>query len=125
MSTKERLALAWDKLNALCPRLDQMTHHELNLAIVEIEQDLAEGRRLIVIGGHRPVYAIGIEIEPGEFGMMHGPTPDLKEMLSVVPFGDDAGKYVILRYEEGQGDLKSYVSYHWSLDQKAWEHDSD
>ncbi len=35
--------------------------------------------------GERPLYAIGVEYRPGEMGMTHGPTPNLEEMLAVIP----------------------------------------
>lgn len=116
MTTKKQLFIVWDRLKKLGTTIDTLSHHELNLELVEIEQHLAEARRLIQVGGHKPVYAIGIEHEPGEFGMTHGPTPDLKEMLAVVPFGDHPGKNHILRFE---GEVP-YVEFVWSSTKEKW-----
>ena len=48
--------------------------------------EVPEGSTLgLVIGPKFDTYAIGIEHEPGSFGMTHGPTRYLGEMLSVSP----------------------------------------
>jgi len=116
MTTKQQLALAWDQLKNLGGKMNSLTHHELNLELVEIEQKIAEARRLIIIGGFKPVYAIGIEVSDGEFGFTHGPTPDLKELLSVIPFGQNLEKNHILRFE---ADI-SFVEFVWSGTQEQW-----
>ena len=116
MTTKKQLALAWDQLKNLARKMNSLTHHELNLELVEIEQKIAEARRLIQIGGHKPVYAIGIEISNGEFGFTHGPNPDLKEMLSVIPFGEHASETHILRFE----GTTPFVEFVWNTAKGEW-----
>lgn len=116
MTTKQQLSLAWDQLNKLAPKLNSLSHHELGLELVEIEQKIAEARRLIQTGGFKPVYAIGIEVSNGEFGFTHGPTPDLKEMLSVIPFGEDQEKNHILRFE----GTTPFVEFVWNSARGQW-----
>jgi hypothetical protein len=116
MTTKNKLAHAWDQLKKLGANIDKLSHHELNLELVEIEQHIAEARRLIMVGGHAPIYAIGIEISDGEFGFTHGPTPDLKELLTVIPFGNEVEKNHILRFE---ADVP-FVDFVWSGTQEQW-----
>lgn len=116
MTTKQRLALVWNQLSAVAKNLSTLTAHELELQIIEMEQGLAEARRLIHIGGFTPVYAVGIEHEPGSYGMTHGPTPDLKEMLSVIPFGEDTEKYCLFRFE---GE-KQILTHRWATELKRW-----
>lgn len=115
MTTKQQLSLAWDQLKNLAGKMNELSHHELNLELVEIEQKIAEARRLIQIGGHKPVYAIGIKVAGGEFGFTHGPTPDLKKMLSVIPFDHPECSH-ILRFE-GTVPIVEYV---WSTSQGQW-----
>ncbi len=48
--------------------------------------EIPEGSHLeIRIGLVSDMYAIGIEHEPGSYGMTHGPHPELGEMLAVPP----------------------------------------
>lgn len=119
-TSKQQLALAWDQLKNLGGKMNDLSHHELNLELVEIEQKIAEARRLILVGGFKPVYSIGIEVDNGEFAFTHGPTPDLKEMLSVIPFGsdptDDLEKHHILRFE----GTTPFVEFVWSTPRGQW-----
>ena len=120
-TTKQQLMLAWEQLNKLAPRLNDLSHYELNLELVEIEQRIAEARRLIQVGGFKPVYAIGIKIEDGEFGFTHGPTPDLKLMLSVIPFGDNPERNHILRFE----GTVPFVEFVWNTTKGQWVKETD
>ena len=120
MTTKKKLSQAWDQLKNLAGKMNDLSHHELNLELVEIEQHIAEARRLIMVGGHKLVYAIGIEVSDGEFGFTHGPTPDLKELLSVIPFGsdptEDLEKNHILRFE----GTEPFVEFVWNSKSGQW-----
>lgn len=116
MTTKQQLYLAWEQLKQLGPKMNSLSHHELSLELVEIEQKIAEARRIINLGGFKPVYAIGIEVSNGEFGFTHGPTPDLKEMLSVIPFGETPEHTYILRFE----GTVPFVEFVWSPAQGQW-----
>jgi hypothetical protein len=117
MTTKQQLKLAWDKLNALAKDFSAHTADSLTLELVEIEQMVAEARRLVQTGGFGPVYAVGIEVTPGEYGMMHGPTPNLQEMLSVIPVGPHNEKFCLFRFENHEPVL----THRWSIQKDGWE----
>lgn len=116
MTTKQRLKLAWDQLSDIAKNYSDLTPAMITLLIIEAEQYLAEARRLVYTGGFTPVYAIGIEHQPREFGMTNGPTPDLKEMLSFIPIDIDADKYCLFRFE---GE-KNVLTHRWSIQLGRW-----
>jgi hypothetical protein len=67
-------------------------------------------------GGDDPpkqkVYAIGTETSPGAFGMHHGPTPNLKEMLDVYGVDND----VLFEFVGEQSE----PLYGWDSKAKQW-----
>lgn len=59
---------------------------------------------------HNDAYAIGYEHRPNEFGMAYGPTPNLDEMLEVMP-GDDECAACLFRFDETNGTEE--IIYRW------------
>jgi hypothetical protein len=57
-------------------------------------------------------YGIGIEHHPNEFGMTHGPVPNIDELLKVVPFDN---KTRIIRFNENHTEDVIYIwnENHW------------
>jgi hypothetical protein len=61
------------------------------------------------LGGVAVLYAVGVESAPNQFGMFHGPTPNLQEMLHVDPTIGHADRqlpedprFFIFQLENGQ-----------------------
>jgi hypothetical protein len=57
-------------------------------------------------------YGIGIEDASGNFGMTHGPTPELQKLLEVVP------KFPLSKILE-LGE-QNRVIFNWNSDEKKW-----
>jgi len=61
------------------------------------------------------LYGIGIEHSPGEFGMTHGPSPDLEALLQIQ--GEEG--HCVIQFRGGSEDYKSDVVRRWQND--GWE----
>jgi hypothetical protein len=61
-------------------------------------------------------YGIGIEHRPNEFGMTHGPIPNIDELLEVAPFDNKAR---IIRFNENYTEDIIYI---WNENRwESWE----
>jgi len=62
-----------------------------------------------------PMFAVGVEKSPGEFGMTAGPFREMEDALETVP-GDEvsAGPVYVLRTPAGE---RLFV---WDADEAAW-----
>lgn len=69
-----------------------------------------------VVDDDKPMvtYAIGIQQAPGSFGMTHGPTPDLSEMLHTI---GEKQACIIEFYSDSD---ESKVIYRWDDDEVVW-----
>lgn len=61
-------------------------------------------------------YACGYEDKPNSFGMFHGPNPDLKQMLDVVPDREDESPCIIRFNLDGTDE----VLYRWDESKRCW-----
>jgi hypothetical protein len=53
----------------------------------------------------RVMYGIGIEHEPNQFGMVHGPHPDEKEMLEIIGEDGKDNVFIIRFNKDGTEDI--------------------
>ncbi len=63
------------------------------------------------------IYACGYEERPNKFGMFHGPNPDLKEMLEVVPEEENKNPVIIRFNLDGTDE----VIYRWKKKKRLWK----
>jgi hypothetical protein len=100
------------------------TAHSIIFTTPEGEKiEIPEGSKLeIKIGLLDDMYAIGIQVEPGSYGMTHGPCPELGDMLSVPP---SDSRQVIFCFGKDGSEKKTHKVAPCGTEWEAIEFDPD
>lgn len=99
----------WDNLRSGLSERTTWGRNQILDLMNKIEQDAIRKNQ-----NKEPLYGIGIEGSEGEFGMTHGPTPNLSTLLEIVPtdpLNPLSADSVILLLNEG------LVLFRWSGDE--------
>lgn len=113
MTTKKILAQAFEDLKHIGINFDALSSEELDEKLATLGANIDLARTQIRHGGHKPVYAIGIEHQPGVFGMTNGPVPDVMQMLSCCGQENSC----IIRFQPGpDGEQIETITHRWKDD---------